>query len=141
MTYDVKETGPAPIIRAMCDQLGVRETVNSLVTWDEKQCFLDPGTHVTALIINILCGRTPLYRVKDFYSELDVELLFGHGVESKHFNDDALAATLDRIYDAGAGKVFSTVAFNIQALVQCPLLRRQQKHKIAWLITELLSFT
>ncbi|NLL57375.1 MAG: DUF4277 domain-containing protein, partial [Firmicutes bacterium] len=64
----------------MCKQLEVRKTINDVVSWDEKQCLLDPGTHVEALIINILCQRDPLYRVKNFYLEQDVELLFGKGV-------------------------------------------------------------
>ncbi|MEW5920212.1 MAG: DUF4277 domain-containing protein [Bacillota bacterium] len=53
----------------------VRETINDVVPWDKKQCLLDPGMHVEALIINILCRRDPLYRVKDFFLEQDVELL------------------------------------------------------------------
>ncbi len=49
--------------------------MNNLVTWDDKQWRLDPRTHVTTLIINILCDRNPLYRVKDFFLEQDIELL------------------------------------------------------------------
>jgi len=112
--YDIKETGPGPIISNICRQLGVRETINDVVPWDEKQCLLDPGTHVTALIINILCRRDPLYRVKDFYVDQDVELLFGPGVKPNNFNDDALGNTLDKIYAAGPKKVFSAVVLKAQ---------------------------
>jgi len=115
-TYDIKETGPAPIISHLCRQLKVRETINDVVPWDEKQCLLDPGTHVEALIINILCRRDPLYRVKDFYLEQDVELLFGKGVKADHFNDDALGNTLDKIYAAGPKKVFSTMVLKAQLI-------------------------
>ena len=69
-------------------ELGVLETINRTVEWDEKQCNLDPGTHAFAMIINILFGRTPLYRVEKFYAEQDIELLFGGGIDSNHFNDD-----------------------------------------------------
>jgi len=113
-TYDSKDTGPGPIISNICRQLTVRDTINDVVPWDEKQCLLDPGTHVEALIINILCRRDPLYRVKDFYLEQDVELLFGKGVAANHFNDDALGNTLDKIYLAGPKKVFSAVALKAQ---------------------------
>ena len=108
--YDVRETGPGPIISNLCRQLGVRQTINDVVPWDPKQCLLDPGTHVTALIINILCRRDPLYRVKEFYEEQDLELLFGINVAPNNFNDDVLGSTLDKIYAAGAKKVFSAVA-------------------------------
>jgi len=113
-TYDIRETGPGPIINHMCRQLEVRQTINDAVHWDRKQCLLDPGTHVEALIINILCQRDPLYRVKNFYLEQDVELLFGKGVKANHFNDDALGSTLDKIYAAGPKKVFSAVALRAQ---------------------------
>jgi len=113
-TYDSKDLGPGPIIVNLCRQLSVRETVNEAVYWDEKQCLLDPGTHMEAMIINILCRRDPLYRVEEFYREQDVELLFGKGVEASHFNDDALGNTLDKIYAAGPKKVFSAVALKAQ---------------------------
>jgi len=113
-TYDTKEAGPGPIISNICHQLEVRKTINDVVPWDPKQCLLDPGTHVTALIINILCRRDPLYRVKDFYLEQDLELLFGIDAEPNHFNDDALGGTLDKIYAAGAKKVFSAVVLKAQ---------------------------
>ncbi len=37
-TYDIKDMGPGPIISNICRQLGVRETINKAVPWDEKQC-------------------------------------------------------------------------------------------------------
>jgi len=107
--YDVKEVGSGPIIAAICRQLKVRETINRVLPWDSKQCLLDPGTHLVALINNILSTRDPLYRVEDFYREQDTELLFGPGVEADYFNDDALGKTLDRIYRAGPKKFFSAV--------------------------------
>lgn len=107
MSYDVKDLGAAPIVSHICRQLKIRESINQEVYWDEKQCWLDPGLHVEAMIINILCRRDPLYLVEEFYKELDLELLFGPGVEAHNFNDDALGSTLDKIYDANPRKVFS----------------------------------
>lgn len=111
----IMEAGSGPVISALSRELGIPETINTLVDWDEKQCKLDPGTLVLALIINILHGRAPLYRVEEFFREQDTELLFGTGVESKHLNDDALGSTLDKIYDAGPKKVFSAIALTVQA--------------------------
>jgi transposase len=116
MDYDIRDAGPGPIVSALCRELGVLETINRTVEWDEKQCNLDPGTHTLAMIINILCGRTPLYRVERFYAEQDIELLFGGGIDSSDFNDDALSRTLDKIYAAGPKKIFSAVA--LQALMK-----------------------
>ena len=56
------------------------------------------------------------YRVEQFFAEQDTELLFGSGIPSSLFNDDALARTLEKISAAGAKKVFSAVA--LQALLK-----------------------
>ncbi len=40
--YDTKDLGPAPVMSNICRQLKVRETVNRVAPWDEKQCFLAP---------------------------------------------------------------------------------------------------
>ena len=110
MDIDVRDVGPAPLIAALGRELGIVESVNETVQWDEKQCFIDPGTHTLAMVIDILLGRSPLYLVEKHYAEMDVELIFGKGFKSSDFNDDALARTLDKIYVAGAKKVFCHAA-------------------------------
>ncbi|MDI3533769.1 MAG: hypothetical protein PWQ82_134 [Thermosediminibacterales bacterium] len=108
--YEIKEAGAGPLISALCDSVGLTEIINKNVFWDKKQCLIDPGTHVKAMVINILSGRTPLYKIEEFYAEQDVELLFGSGVKAANFNDDALCRTLDKISTAGSKKIFSALA-------------------------------
>jgi transposase len=117
----IKEAGSAPVISALCQDLGVPDTINAHVRWDEKQCNLAPGTLAMALVINILHGRSPLYRVAESFVEQDTQLLFGPGVECSHLNDDALGSTLDKIADAGAKKVFAAVALQVQAREEMPV--------------------
>lgn len=109
--FEMKELGPGPIVGAIFRQLGFHDTINQLLTWDEKQCLHSPATYILALIINILSGRrVALYKVHQFFEEKDTEILFGKGVKPSHLNDDALARTLDKLYDADPKKVFSTLA-------------------------------
>jgi transposase len=110
--YDIKEAGPAPLVGAMCDTIKLTEIADANVFWDEKQCKLSPGTLLKALVINILCGRTPLSHVEKFYSEQDTELLFGTDVTCNDLNDDALGRMLDKIYAAGPKKIFSALALS-----------------------------
>jgi len=110
MDIDVRDVGPAPLIAALGRELGIVQAINETVQWDEKQCFIDPGTHTLAMVIDILLGRSPLYLVERHYAEMDVELIFGKGYKSSDFNDDALARTLDKIHAAGAKKVFCHAA-------------------------------
>jgi len=53
----IMDAGCAPVISAICHDLGVPSTINANVHWDELQCNLAPGTLAMALIINILQGR------------------------------------------------------------------------------------
>lgn len=91
-------------------ELGIVETIDNLVKWDPKQCKHSPGTHVLAMLINILMGRTALYHVDDFYELQDVPILFGSEAAAADFNDSALGRTLDKMFDAGARKVFGAAA-------------------------------
>ena len=45
MDIDVRDVGPAPLLAALGRELGIVESINETVQWDEKQCFIDPGTH------------------------------------------------------------------------------------------------
>ncbi|MFC5405794.1 DUF4277 domain-containing protein [Cohnella soli] len=69
--------GASQLIAALFDELGVERIVNQMVTWDVAQWKRSPGTHIKAMIINTLCARRPLYRIEEFFSDLDVEMLFG----------------------------------------------------------------
>jgi transposase len=104
--------GSSSVVGAMCDAIKLVETIDSCVSWDERQCKLSPGTKIKAMIINILSGRSPLYTVHKYYEKMDVASLFGQDVNSSDFKDHNLARALDKLNEAGAKKVFSSVALN-----------------------------
>ena len=91
--------GAAPLIAALCRDLGIPQLIDQEATWDEDRCILSPGERITALIINLLCEeRRPLYKVHDNFKKLDTELLFGEGIRSDHLNDDCLGRGLDAFW-------------------------------------------
>ena len=57
------------------------------------------------MVVNILMGGTALYRVEEFYENLDVPVLFGLDASASDFNDFTLARTLDKIFDKVSEKV------------------------------------
>ena len=59
--------------------------------------------------MNVLCGRSPLYRVEEFFRIRDVGLLLGEDMTSGMLNDDAIGRVLDRMYEYGTWKIFSGV--------------------------------
>jgi transposase len=70
---------------------------------------LKPGLAVSAMILDTLSGRSPLYRFERFISELDTELLLGERIDAEKFNDDALGRVLLRLHEAGTGQIFSAI--------------------------------
>jgi len=71
-----KHPGAANLMAHLCKELDIARFINHMVTWDDRQWKVSPGTLITALVINILVHRRPLYRVERFYEAMDMPLLF-----------------------------------------------------------------
>ena len=126
MSVEARIVGPAPLVAAMCDAVGLVQVIDQLVEWDAAQCRLSPGTRVKALIVNILTARQPLYRVGEAFRESDPELVLGRGVAISDLNDNALARALDKLYAAGPKRVFAAVA------ARAVLLEKVERNRLHW---------
>jgi transposase len=96
-----------PIVKAYADKIGVVEVINQLVP---TEMAIDPGTIVLGLILDTLSGRSPLYRLEEFFTHQDTALLLGKAVAPSAFDDDTVGRVLDRLYDTGTMKVFTACA-------------------------------
>ena len=63
-----------PIVKQFAKQIGLVATVDAIV---DTQMELSPGVCVLAIVLDSLSGRSPLYRLKEFFHEKDTELLLG----------------------------------------------------------------
>ena len=61
-----------PIIKAYADQLGLVGLINHYVP---TAMDVDAGTIVLGLVLDTLSGRSPLYRLEEFFAHQDTELL------------------------------------------------------------------
>ena len=95
-----------PVVAAYCRKLDMMGTIDSLVP---SQMELSPGLAVQALVLDVLSGRSPLYRVQEFWESQDRRLLLGEGVDSRLFNDTNLGRVLDAIYEAGPSRIITEV--------------------------------
>ncbi len=68
---DIFSHGHLPVAAAYCRRLGLVELVDKMVP---TQMTLRPGLVVQALVLDVLSGRTPLYRVERFLAGQDIEL-------------------------------------------------------------------
>jgi transposase len=105
----IQEADHLPVIAAFCRAIGIRDIVNRLVP---TKMDLDAGTVVIGMILDTLSGRTPLYRLHEFFKDRDTELLFGTEIAPAAFNDDAVGRVLDRLHDAGTMKIFTEVSLD-----------------------------
>ena len=96
-----------PIVSAFCHKIGIAESINAKIN---SMADIDAGTIVTAMILDTLSGRTPLYRFHEFFAEQDTELLLGHDIPAHRFTDDTLGRTLDRLHEAGTMKIFTEMS-------------------------------
>lgn len=71
---------------------------------------IDPGTIVLGMILDTLSGRSPLYRLEEFFAHQDTALLLGKAIAPGAFDDDTVGRVLDRLYDTGTMKVFTACA-------------------------------
>ncbi len=98
-----------PIVKEYAKRLNLVETIDQMVN---SQMELSPGIAVLAMVLDTLSGRTPLYRLTEFFEEKDVELLLGTAIEPDRFCDTNLGRTMDQIFEVGTMKIFSQIAQN-----------------------------
>ncbi|MTV50909.1 DUF4277 domain-containing protein [Heliobacillus mobilis] len=108
---DILSAGAAPLIAAYCREIGIADIVNDMVRWDRDQWSVTPGDLLVTLIVNLLVDRAPLYRVRDFYENRDLDLLFGPGrVPLSALNDRHFGTLLDRLFDANPKLVYEAIS-------------------------------
>jgi transposase len=104
---EVYQVQHLPIVKAYADKIGLVEAINEVVP---TEMAVDPGTIVLGMILDTLSGRSPLYRLEEFFTHQDMALLLGKAVAPEAFQDDTVGRVLDRLYDTGTMKVFTACA-------------------------------
>src|SRR5919108_2573442 len=108
-----------PIIKAYADRLGLVGLISHYVPTARD---VDAGTIVLGLVLDTLSGRSPLYRLEEFFAHQDTELLWGKAIPSQAFTDDTVGRVLDRLSDFGTMRLFTACA--IRAAMRFGLERR-----------------
>lgn len=98
-----------PIVKEYARRINLIETVNHVVG---TQMELQPGPVVLAMVLDTLSGRSPLYRLIDFFEERDTELLLGEAIPADHFTDHNVGRALDKMFETGTQKIFSQLSQN-----------------------------
>ena len=120
-----------PIVKAYAQRMGFVEIIDRALPGGMHA---SPGKVVLGLVMNVLCGRSPLYRVEEFFRTRDVALLLGEDMTAGMLNDDTIGRVLDRIYEYGTWEIFSSVC--IQAFlnfgVDCSVVHQDTTSVSVW---------
>ncbi len=68
--------GAVPVITMLCRTAKIGEIINQKVQWNENNSKISPGLLIESLIVCIICGRKPLWKVEEFWAKQDLKLLF-----------------------------------------------------------------
>jgi len=102
-----------PVIAAFCRRIGLIEVIDRIVP---NEMEVSVGTLVQGMVLDTLSGRSPLYRLEEFFKHQDTLLLLGQEVDPTSFNDTTVARAMDAVFEIGAEKVFSEVAFSASCM-------------------------
>jgi transposase len=114
----IRRVDHLPIVSAYCHKLDLIDIVNRLVPTEME---VGPGVIVQAMVLDTLSGRSPLYRLVEFFQHQDIELLLGEDIDANAFNDTTVGRALDMIYATGTMKLFSALAYQAVNLFSCDL--------------------
>ena len=96
MNFKIYDSAHLPVIAHLCDRLKITAIADKSLPWDKSQWEISPGTVIKGILIDALSGRSPLYRMNEFFAATDTEQLLGPGVKAAHFNDDRLGCITSR---------------------------------------------
>jgi transposase len=105
----ITEVCHLPIVKHYAKQINLVDTVDAMVS---SQMETSAGLTVLAMVLDTLSGRTPLYRLTEFFEDKDTEILLGEGANANDFADHNLGRVLDSIYKVGTQNIFAQLSQN-----------------------------
>ena len=95
------------------DKIDFTRMVNEHVKWDPSQCNLSPGMLAKSVVLSTFDKkRAALYHIPEAFAGMDLQGLFGLACWEKHFTDDAIARTLDKLYVANTNALYSKLSLS-----------------------------
>ena len=96
-----------PLVSAYAKKIGLVEEIDRLMDCD---MYVSPGRVVLAMILDALSGRSPLFRLREFFSDKDIGLLLGEDIPLSKLGDHTLRRVLKRLFDVGTNVVLGAIA-------------------------------
>lgn len=95
----------------LCESMGVPDIFNKYL---ESECGrpsdIPYGVLAEMLIVNICSTHRPLYLLKEFYTDVDLDGIFHCDIDLNKLTDDRFGLLLDKVYVAGPRKIFGEIS-------------------------------
>jgi uncharacterized membrane protein len=124
------EVGHLQIVKAFANKIKLVETFDTMVN---SQMELPAGACILAMVLDTLSGRTPLYRLEEFFQEKDTELLLGNLTALQDYSDWSAKALLVLYKDqSGIEQNFSFLKDPV--IVNSIFLKKPQRIEVLGLV-------
>ena len=108
---DTYKVGKEGFIVGLCEALGLPETINqALESVNGRPTGIPYGVDAMIMMVNMCHDHRPLYRIREYYEDTDLEGLFHYPVQLEQLNDDRFGGFLDLFYEAGCRKLFTQIS-------------------------------
>lgn len=104
---EITEANFLPIVRSFIKRIELEETIDQLVCSEMR---VSVSQVVSGMVMDALSGRTPLFRLQESFGSQEQELLLGRQLPAGTFSDHNVGRVLDKLFETGTTKIFSTIA-------------------------------
>lgn len=112
VVLDIVDVDHLLALAPLWEELGFSRVIDEAVP-NDPQVSLRTSTVLEAMVLNIMGGRDPLYRVAQAWSDRPMREMLGDHVTVESLNDTALARHLDRLFEAGCESVFNALSLRV----------------------------
>ncbi len=105
--------GRLQLIVGLCEKIGVKAVFDKYLTKSTgRPPSIPPGIEALILIAGICVdeGYRPLYAIKDYYEDKDMEGIFHYPIQLSELTDDRFGSFLDDFFDAGCRQIFREIS-------------------------------
>lgn len=107
-----------PVLFEMYQIAKIAETVNDMVVWRFDNSKMSLGFLIETLIVSIIHGRNPLWKMEEYWSKQKLDLLLTDSdIIVDQVNDDAYGRALDKLTTVNMKEMVSYVCLTIHRLI------------------------
>jgi len=103
----IQQLDVLPLTKYYMDQLNLYGLFDKYVP--NKGADVEPAQVLCMMVLNIVAARKPLYRIEEWLENY-LDGVTEERIEATKYNDDRLARTLDRIFEADRGSLMAEVS-------------------------------